>query len=271
VLILEKSPFPPTIKQVDHLMVQVPEPERIFQLFTEGLGLPVAWPMVDYGPFKSGGVSFGNVNMEVLNSSEEMRKEGVIPRGTGIVGIAFQPSEHLESTVKVLDAGTVPHGPVLPFSVEQDGTPMTLWKNLELTGMIPGSLVFYCEYTFRDQGGFRQRMEQTLAAAKGGALGITGLKEITIEYADPAVLKKWHKILPEAAGRTPEMLDGGNGIIINLEKSGLNRISSITLKVKSLEQAQKALVDKGFHGSISEGQISISPGAIAGLQVYLTG
>jgi len=65
------------------------------------------------------------------------------------------------------------------------------------------------------------------------------------------------------------MLDGGNGIIIHLEKSGLNRISSITLKVKSTEQAQKALMEKGLLGPIPEGRISISPGAISGLQVYL--
>ena len=267
---MDLTPFPPTIQQVDHLMVQVPEPERAFQFFSEELGLPVAWPMVDYGPFKSGGVSYGNVIMEILNSSEEMRKEGMIPGGTGIVGIAFQPSEPLESTVKVLDAGNVPHGPILPFNCVQNGTPMTLWKNLELSGMMPGSLIFYCEYTFRDQGDFRQRMEQTLAAANGGVLGITGLEEITIEYADPSVLGKWQRLLPEAAEGIPERRDGGNGVTVHLVQSGHNTIASITLQVKSLELAKTALIEKGLLGTVSEGKISINPDAIAGLQVYVT-
>ena len=251
-------------------MVQLPEPERVYQIFSDDLGLPVAWPMMDYGPFKSGGVSFGNVNMEILNSSEEMRSQGLIPDGNGIVGIAFQPSEHLESTVKVLDAGKVPHGPVLPFNTVQNGTPMTLWNNLELTGMMPGSLIFYCEYTFRDQGDFRHRMEQTLAASNGGVPGVTGLEEITIEYADPAVSEQWQRLLPEVAGGGPGQRDGGNGVTVRLVKSGRNTITSITLQVKSLELAKKALLEKGLLGTVSEGRISINPDAIAGLQVYVT-
>ena len=267
---MDLTPFPPTIQQVDHLMVQLPEPEQVYQLFSEDLGLPVAWAIVDYGPFKSGGVSFGNVNMEVLNSSEEMRKDGMIPGGTGIVGIAFQPSEPLESTVNVLDAAKVPHGPILPFNVVQNGTPMTLWNNLELSGMMPGSLIFYCEYTFRNQGDFRKHMEQMLATANGGALGVTGLKKITVEYADLAVLEKWQRVLPEAAGGGPGQRNGGNGVTVRLVQSGRNAVSSITLQVKSLELAKTALIEKGLLGTVSEGRISINLGAIAGLQVYVT-
>jgi hypothetical protein len=250
-------------------MVRVPEPGPVYQVFTKELGLPVAWPLVDYGPFKSGGVSFGNVNMEVLSCPEAMREGSMIPAGTGIVGIAFQPSGPLESTVSVLDAGTVPHGPVLPFSVVENRTPVTLWKNLEITGIMPGSLVFYCEYTFRDQAGFRHQMEQMLAAANGGAPGITGLKEITIEYADPSVPEKWQQILPEAAGGGAGQLNGGNGVIIHLKKSDRNRISSITLKIPSLEQAKAVLVEKGLMGAESGAKVSMNPDALNGLMVYL--
>ena len=267
---MDLTPFPPTIEQVDHLMVQVPEPEQLYQLFSADLGLPIAWPMVDYGPFKSGGVSFGNVNLEVLKSSQEMRSQGLIPDGNGIIGIAFQPSEPLESTVNVLDAGKVPRGPILPFSVVQNGTSMTLWKNLELSDMMPGSLIFYCEYTFRDQSGFRQRMEQMLATANGGVLGVTGLKEITIEYADPSFLGKWQKILPGAAGGVPEQRDGGSGVTVHLKKSERNMIVSITLQVKSLAVAKAALERKEFLGEVSEGMISLNPGKISGLQVFIT-
>jgi PKD repeat protein len=263
------TPLPSTIKQVDHLMVQVSEPELVYDLFSGDLGLPVAWPMVNYGAFSTGGVSFGNVNMELLKSSQEMRQQGLIPDGNGIVGVAFQPLGPLGSTVKTLNVYQVPHGPLIPFNVTENGTTQTLWKNLELSNMMPGSMIFYCEYTF-NQTGFRHRMEQSLAAANGGCLGITRMKEITVEYADPSVLEEWQRLLPGVPGRTPEFRDGGEGVTVHLVKSGRNAISSITVEVKSLESAKTVLEEKGLLGVVSEGKISINPDTISGLQVYMT-
>ncbi len=263
------APLPATIKQVDHLMVQLPEPELVYNLFSGDLGLPVAWPMVDYGEFSSGGVTFGNVNMELLNGSEEMRQQGLIPDGNGIVGVAFQPSEPIGLTEKTLDVYQVPHGPIIPFNVTENGTTSTLWNNLELSNMMPGSMIFYCEYTF-NQTGFRLQMEQSLAAANGGALGITRMKEITVEYADPSVLEKWQRLLPGVPGESPEWRDGGEGVTVHLVKSERNAISSVTVQVKSLEHAKMVLEGKGLLGTVSEGKISINPEAISGLQVYIT-
>ena len=113
-------------------------------------------------------------------------------------------------------------------------------------------------------------MEQALAAANGGALGVTKMKEIKIEYADQSVLEKWEMLLPEAPGGTPELRDGGEGVTVHLEKSERNAISSITLQVKSLERAKTVLEGKGLLGAVSDNQISINPGAISGLQVYIT-
>ncbi len=262
--------LPTTIRQVDHLMVQVPDPGRLHQFFTNDLGLPVAWPMADYGPFSTGGVSFGNVNLELLHSSDEMRRQGLVPEGNGIVGVAFQPLEPLEPTVKVLDAYQVPHGAIIPFTIPGNGTPSTLWNNLELSGIMPGSMIFYCEYTF-NQTGFRQRMEHSLARANGGALGILRMKEIRIEYADPSDLKKWQMLLPETPGGVPELRDGGDGVTVRLEKSDRNAVSSVTVQSKSLQSAKSVLKEKGLLGDESEGQVSISPRAISGLRVYVTG
>lgn len=260
--------MPPTILQVDHLMVQVHEPERVYSLFIDELELPVAWQMVNYGAFSTGGVSFGNVNMELLQSSEEMRQEGAIPNGTGFIGIAFQPLGSLESVGKTLDEHQVPHSEIEPFTVLQHGTPSALWYNLVLRDMMPGSMIFYCQYTF-NQTGFRQRMEHSLAGAHGGPLGITRMKEITIGYADPSVLEQWQVLLPVAEEGEPEIRNGGNGVMVHLKPSDRNTISSITLQVTSLEDAKQVLEGKGLLGSASGGEISLDPGAIGGLQVYL--
>lgn len=67
-------------------------------------------------------------------------------------------ARHPESTRNVLDVHRVPHGPILSFATVRNGMSTTLWNNLELDGVLPGSKIFYCAYTFT-QTGFRQRME----------------------------------------------------------------------------------------------------------------
>jgi hypothetical protein len=270
VQVAPEIPLPPqTIRQVDHLVVQVPDPSRVYHIFTGDLALPVAWPLTDYGSFTSGGVSFGNVNVEFLNSSPGMRGPGMIPDKDGFVGIAFQPASTLESTVPVLDTGRVSHGEITPFTQDVNGTKITLWNQLVLTDVMPDTLVFYCEYAF-NQTAFRQRMISRLAADHGGPLGITGMKEITIGYADPAVVTKWQQVLKEAPGGRPEIRDGGGGVLVRLAGSDRNAILSVTLQVRSAETAAAVLKEKGLLGNVSGGRVSLRPDAVYGLQVFFT-
>ena len=60
------------VRKVDHVFVPIAAPEAAFRWLTETLGLPVAWPFTEYGPFASGGVSLGSINLEILRSSEEL-------------------------------------------------------------------------------------------------------------------------------------------------------------------------------------------------------
>jgi hypothetical protein len=261
--------IPPTVRQIDHIMVQVPDPGPVYRLFTDDLGLPVAWPMTDYGSFSTGGVSFGNVNMEILNSSPQMKEQGVVPIRNGIVGVAFQPIPGLEQTVRILDEGQVSHSEIMPFTAEINGTNTTLWNSLVLNDVMPGTLVFYCEYTF-NQTGFRQRMESALAAANGGAAGITGLKEIAVGYADPAVMRHWQNILPEAPGGQPEYRDGGNGVRVHLFRSNITAVSSITVQVRSLDQVKAVLGEKGILETGSDDQVFMRPDTISGIRIFFT-
>ena len=261
--------LPTTIRQVDHLMVQVPDPGRLHQFFTNDLGLPVAWPMADYGPFSTGGVSFGNVNLELLHSSDEMRRQGLVPEGNGIVGVAFQPLEPLEPTVKVLDAYQVPHGAIIPFTIPGNGTPSTLWNNLELSGIMPGSMIFYCEYTFK-QDVFRSKMKSALDSSNGGPLGITGLAEIIIHYNESKVLENWQFLLSSLNESETHILNGGNGVTVRLIKSDKNRISSLLISVKSLGRARSVLEEIGIFDSEDSSRNSIKPDAISGLQISLS-
>lgn len=262
-------PLPPTITQIDHLMVQVPDSATVYRIFSEELELPVAWQMVDYGSFSTGGVSFGNVNMELLESSWLTKLQGQVPWNTGIVGIAFEPSSSLEATTTILEKGGVAHSAVMPFNTEMNGTRYTLWNNLNLERFMPGSMIFYCKYTF-DQDKFRQHMQSALASKDGGPLGVIGLKEIVIEYADEPVLQNWQMLVPAAPGDQPYLRNGGNGIIIRLIRSDRNAISSIVVQVKSLERAKTVLQEKGLLGTFTNRNVTINPSAVSGLQVSFT-
>lgn len=64
--------------------------------------------------------------------------------------------------------------------------------------------MYFCEYTFRDQNGFRHQMELMLAAGNGGALGITSLKEISIEYAERSVSKNGSRYCQKLQEEEPD-------------------------------------------------------------------
>jgi hypothetical protein len=53
------------VQQIDHIIISLDDPEKMMRLLSEKLSLPVAWPFQAYGTFSSGGVSFGNVNIEI--------------------------------------------------------------------------------------------------------------------------------------------------------------------------------------------------------------
>ena len=62
----ERQPAEPPIRQIDHVMIKADDPREVFAFFTETLGLPIAWPLEERGGVVSGGVGFGNVNVEAI-------------------------------------------------------------------------------------------------------------------------------------------------------------------------------------------------------------
>jgi hypothetical protein len=260
------SLLPLTVRQVDHLMVRVPDPARTHRLCTGTLGLPVAWPLADYGEFVTGGISLGNVNVEFLNSPPAPAGEEGIPDRYGIVGVAFHPEFPLTDIVEELNSRGIFHGPLLPFAPDTGGGKMLLWTELVLTGIMPGTMVFYCEYHF-NQAGFHRRMEAALAEAKGGPLGVTGLKEITVCYQNPEVPGKWRKILAGAPGADPEALDGGNGLRLRLVRSDREMVSSMTIGVNSPDEAAAALEAGGVPCSYENDTVTLGPDVVPGARI----
>jgi hypothetical protein len=104
----------PVIKQLDHVMARVDDPDALFALLTETLGLPVAWPLKSYPAFRSGGVALGNLYLEVIGCGARRDADG---RGR-FRSIAFE-TPPLEAAVRELSRRDIPHTPVVSY-VERD-------------------------------------------------------------------------------------------------------------------------------------------------------
>jgi hypothetical protein len=99
----------------------------IVPLLTEVLQLPVAWPLMSPRPgVTTGGVAFGNVNVEAI------RIPGRKDKASRLVGFAFEPSP-LDECLAELNRRGITYGERRPlFSVGPDGSRNIQWTNVTL-------------------------------------------------------------------------------------------------------------------------------------------
>jgi hypothetical protein len=63
------QPTAAPIRRIDHIMIRADDPAKVYAFFTEILRLPVAWPLMSPREgVATGGVGFGNVNVEAIRS-----------------------------------------------------------------------------------------------------------------------------------------------------------------------------------------------------------
>ena len=250
----------------DHLMIQVLNASAAYELFVSGFGLPIAWNLSDYQIFTSGGVSLGNVNVELLESSAKSKEDGIFPKTNGIIGIAFQPAESLNRSLTLLDQKQIQYGAPEPFTVDMHGSPMTLWTNVNFDGFMPGTQVFYCNYSF-DETKQRARLTSELSTIGGGPLGIIGLTGIGINYSNESVRSNWERFLPLVHESTPDLLDGGGGVKIRMIPSDQDSIASIIIQVRSLQQTESVLHRMGVPYTVRDGSLFMESEKIPGVEI----
>jgi catechol 2,3-dioxygenase-like lactoylglutathione lyase family enzyme len=160
---------PPQIRQIDHVMIRTDAPRELYAFFTDVLQLPVAWPLMSPRPgVSTGGVAFGNVNIEAIQVPGQKEKA---PR---LLGFAFEPSR-LDQCLAELDRRGITYGERRPFVVTgPDGSRSVQWTNVTLRqfsdsdGPGDGTMhIFLSEYspTYVDVGQRRARLQKSSAAA----------------------------------------------------------------------------------------------------------
>ncbi len=207
------------LKRIDHLMVESNDPSEAMRLFHETLGLPIAWPLKDHGPYSSGGIAFGSVNIEYISfkGSESGKNR--------LAGIAFEANEKLDAAVRMLDEKGIFHR---IGERTRDYTSLVL----ELEGY--EVILFVCEYADH-LNEWRNMLRSNFRDSGGGLLGLVETANVSIIDQKPEInLPKWREIVPGIDGNA---LHFESGPTLQL---GEGR-QSVEIRVASRKQAMESL------------------------------
>lgn len=259
----------PLVRKLDHVFVPVRDPDPPFALFSERLGLPVAWPVTNKGPFTSAAVCAGNANIEFITSNSPSSFSAFLEPTEPLTvrGLAFEPVDG-ERMEEGLQERRLSNFGTQPFA-RSDGE--HLWTNVFLDGMIADvAAVFLCAYhgaTAEDRAAVRR----SFGASGGGVLGVRGVAEITIGVRDlDTSNEKWRRFLAPAEPDSHGAFHVGDGPAIRLKESPIEGVAGLWLEVESLAKARDALRERDLLGPMRASGIGLNYARNGGLDVWLT-
>jgi hypothetical protein len=264
----------PVVGQVDHIMIRTEHPETLFALFAETFQLPVAWPLANRGGVTSGGLSFGNVNVEAIKFAAQAIGD------PSLVGFAFEPASSLSESLAELDKRGIAYGEARPFIVTAPvGSTTTLWTNVTLAELSDSDTpadakmhIFLGEYApeYVDTVQRRERLRTALADSDGGSLGVDSVLEVTVGTTNPDVSAGlWGELLAPHEPSAEDFWEMESGPSIRLVRAAEDAVLGLVIGVASLERAEAFLRERALLGSVSRGLVTIDPARIEGLSIAL--
>ena len=254
------------ILKIEHFYAVSTRPEELYKFLNVDFGLPEVWPFTDYGGFSSGGLSLGNVVLEIVGSNEVSEHS---LEDAYFHGIAFEPIETAESMVRWLDNKGYAHSSLNPFKEFIDGIERTHWVTFDIDIPPKNSRIFVCDYKNRKlvEGG-RKIASHKLLNSDINSHQIKGLNEITIMLKDTEEGGRlWSQLLGSEKQAAPGEFEFQEGPCIKLVPAEKDKISEISITVDSLHKTKKFLKSKGLFGSEINEKLIITPSAIQGLNI----
>ena len=271
---LAQERLQPVVQHIDHIMIRAQEPDELYAFFVDTLQLPVAWPLAERGGVTSGGVGFGNVNVEAIRFPGPSGE----PRPAHLVGFAFKPLA-LDKSLAELKRRGIEYGAPRPFvTTGPDGTKTTSFTNVTLSHFSDADRpaaatlhVFLSEYNpaYVDAEQRRARLRQELTSRAGGPLGIRGVEEIVVGTTDLNAANGLYGKLLEPAVPVSGVWRIGDGPSIRLVHADKNLVQELLVRVVSLDRARKFLEERKLLGSVSETRVRITPAKIHGVNIVL--
>lgn len=254
------------VRQIDHILIASSEAKELFTLLSDTFQFPVAWPMSDYGSFASGGVAVGNVNLEIIKTSEPTAG-GVKSRWTGF---ALEP-EPLRISLAELDARGIRHGTPAPFRSKQpDGSFTTRWTTVGLPEVSSDAgEVFFCQFE-DDLSARRRRLLEQLRSRAGGPLSVHSIREIVYGARDVKRMREhWQRLLAPLLASSPGVWPVGAGPAIRVIQADEDGIQGLVVNVKSLDQARRFLKEHSLLGTEQPAALTVAGSQLQGLNVTL--
>jgi hypothetical protein len=111
-------------------------------------------------------------------------------------------------------------------------------------------------------------LRSSLRDSRGGALGITRLKEIHLAVPDEKSLTQWRAFLKpnEIRGHACAV---GSGPVLRFVRGKESRVESIVFQVEHISTAKTFLAQRNLLGKARRGSIELDPAKIWGLHVIL--
>lgn len=257
----------PLVRRLDHVFIPVADPTPHFSLFSEDLGLPVAWPVTDKGAFTSAAVCAGNVNIEFISANGPSAFSPFLDptEPLSVRGLAFEPHDGDRMTGD-LDARALGHSGALAHDGEGGS-----WTNVFLSEMAPFSaMVFLCAYrgeTLEE----RRAVREEFARGDGGILGVRRMAEVTLGVLDlDAAMARWRRFLSPAAPDDHGAFTLTDGAVIRVRRSPIDGVAALWLEVASLARARDALRARDLLGPMRASGIGLDYARTGGLDLWLT-
>lgn len=211
------------ISEIEHIYVRSAQAQQQFIFFTEQLGLPIVWNYENWGNFTSGGVSLGNLVLEIIDANHSEKQ---LP-----YGIALKPEPNLKSVIRHLDKVEIQHGEVYP--AEQ-------WNLITLNQVLPNHIdLFICDYKNWDAvDQERNKAAEDLRTSNGGSLGIQVVQTIIVTSPSMSFHQRFEQLPGVAKSDTTYILQGGPAL--SWESSDTNSFALVII-VNSLLEAQSKL------------------------------
>ena len=226
----------PMVDGVDHLYIPMEDASDAFAMLTEKLELPVLWPFTSFGSFSSGGVSVGNIKLELLDANPltPWSEAHEPPR---IQGIAFRPARPVDDDyLAELDQRAIPHSD--PEEFERDGRPG--WTNVYLADLVSDSAGgFVCDYHLPEAKDLARR-RRVLHDCGGGRLGVLDAVELVVVTRDPdAARGRWQRLFDPLPPGPPLTWRPAVGPAVRVAEGDDERVGDLVLAVRSPEEARR--------------------------------
>lgn len=222
----------------------------------------------------SGGVGFGNVNVEAIRFPGQTSKQSLL------VGFALEPHPSLRDSLTELDRRHIPYGALRPFvNRDPQGIAQTLWTNVTLgrfsdsdTPVGARMHVFLSEYSpaYVDVDQRRKRLHDALISSHGGALGVDSVVEVRIGTTDLREdINQWEALVAPYQESADGFIPIGSGPAVRLVRAATNEIQGFVVAVTSLRKAEVFLRARMLLGTAADDEITIDSSKIEGLDIRL--